>query len=180
LNDGGVADKILGGWQVGSIVTARTGYPFRLLGGYNTFNNIGDGGVVLNGVNTEQLQDAIGVYKTAGRTYVELINPQYRTTGVGANTDYMTAHTTPGTFAPSVWLHGPGAILWDVSLSKEVLFGERYRANFQAQFLNAFNHPVFGNGTNPVGANVRSSGWATTTGTSNDPRVIELRLNFFF
>ncbi|GAB4243330.1 MAG: hypothetical protein Kow00109_19090 [Acidobacteriota bacterium] len=179
LNEGGVLDKVFGGWQVGTILTVRSGYPFRMLGGYSTFNNIGDGGVVLNGVSRDDLQDAIGVYKTGG-TYVELIDPKFRTPGVGANPDYIRAHTTPGTFAGSIWLYGPGGFDWDLSLTKSIPVREPYKLTFQAQFLNVLNHPVFGNAPNPVGANVRQSWWATTSGQSNDPRVIEFRLNFSF
>jgi hypothetical protein len=178
-NQGGAIDKAFGGWSVGTITTYRTGYPFRVLGGYRTFNNIGDGGVVLNSVTRQQLQDAIGVFKS-GRTYVELIDPKYRTTGVGANTAFITANTTPGTFAPSNWLYGPGGFYCDISLMKETAVTERYRITFYGQFLNAFNHPVFGTGTAPVGGNVRSSGWATTSAASNAPRVIEFRLRFSF
>ena len=179
LNQGGVVDKILGGWQVGTIATLRSGYPFRVLGGYNTYNNIGDGGVVLNGVTAAELQNAIGVYQPGG-TYVQLIDPQYLSAGVGANTSLMTANTAAGAFAPSIWLYGPGGIDWDISFTKEVPVAERYRVTFQAQFLNAFNHPVFGNSPNPISSNVRSSSWALTYGTSNSPRVIEFRMNVEF
>jgi len=179
VNQGGALNKVLGGWTVGTITTYRTGFPFRMLGGYSTFNNIGDGGVVLKGLTREQLQDAVGVYKT-GVNYVQLIDPNYRTAGVGANTAYITANTTPGTFGPSIWLHGPGGFECDISLTKETAITERSRFTFQAQFLNAFNHPLFGLGTNPISANVRSSGWATTTGASNNARVIEFRVKVSF
>jgi len=172
-------DKVVGGWSVGTITTFRTGYPFRVLGGYSTFNNIGDGGVVLSGVTRDQLQDAIGVYKTGG-TFVELIDPRYRTAGVGANTTYIKANTTPGTFAPVMWLYGPHGFYCDISLSKQTAITERLKFTLQAHFLNAFNHPVFGTGTNPIGGNTRASGWATATGQTGSSRVIEIRANFSF
>jgi hypothetical protein len=180
LTGSGASDKIAGGWSVGTITNYRTGYPFRLLGGYSTFNNIADGGVNLNGVTRQQLQDSIGVYKTPGQTFVELINPKFRTAGVGANTNFITANTTPGTIAPVQWLFGPGGFYSDFSLTKDTAITERYRFIFQAQFLNAFNHPVFGTGTIPVSANTRSSGWATSTGQSNSPRTIEFRAKVAF
>lgn len=187
LDRSGAVDKVVGGWSVGTITTYRTGYPFRLLGGYNTFNNIADGGVILNGVTAKQLQDAIGVYKRPGQTFVELIDPKYRTAGVGANTAYITANTTPGTIAPVIWLHGPGAFFSDFSLTKDTPITERYRFIFQAQFLNAFNHPVFGNltttpNTAPFGINSRNSSWATVTTTpvGTSPRAIELRAKISF
>src|SRR5207244_11984675 len=99
LNQGAVVERIVGGWTVGTITTYRTGFPFRVLGGYNTFNNIGDGGVLLNGITSNQLQDSVGVFKT-GANFVQLIDPKLRTTGVGANTAFITANTTPGVLAP--------------------------------------------------------------------------------
>jgi hypothetical protein len=178
-NSNRMLDKVIGGWTVGTITTYRSGYPFRLLGGYSTFNNIADGGVTLNGVTTAQLQDAVGVYKT-GANFVQLIDPKYRTAGVGANTSYIKANTIPGYFSGVTWLHGPGGIYCDLSLTKQTAITERLKFTLQAQFLNAFNHPVFGTGTNPVGANVRGSSWATTTGSSTGPRAIEIRANFSF
>jgi hypothetical protein len=172
-------DKIVGGWTVGTITTFRTGYPFRMLGGYSTFNNIADGGVVLSGLTAKELQNAIGVYKSGG-TFVELIDPKYRTAGVGANTNYIKANTTPGIFSPTIWLYGPHGFYCDLSLTKDTAITERLRFNLQAQFLNAFNHPVFGTGTNPIGGNTRASGWATTTGASNNPRAIEIRAKISF
>jgi hypothetical protein len=64
-----------------------------------------------------------------------------------------------------------------MSLTKETAMTERTRISFQAQFLNAFNHPIF---RSVPGGNVRSSGWATTTGASNNARVIEFRLKISF
>jgi hypothetical protein len=180
LSGGGALDKVAGGWTVGTITNYRTGYPFRVQGGYSTFNNIADGGVNLNGVTRQQLQDAVGVYKTPGQTFVELINPKFRTAGVGANTGFITANTTPGTIAPVLWLFGPGGFFSDISLTKETPIKERYRFIFQAQFLNAFNHPVFGTGTTPVGVNTRTSSWATATAQTGNPRVIEFRARIAF
>lgn len=179
-NHSGILDKFIGGWTAGSIISYRTGLPFRVLGGYMTFNNFADGGVVLHGVTRDELQSAIGVYKTAGQAYIELINPKYRTAGVGANTSFITANTTPGEFAPPLWLYGPHGFFTDLSITKEIPITERWRFTFQTQFLNAFNHPVFGQGVNPIGGNVRASGWATTTAASNAPRVIEFRANITF
>ena len=180
LNGGGVIDKVVGGWSVGTITTYRSGYPFRVLGGYNTFNNIADGGVVLNGVTRDDLQKSIGVFKRPGQTFVELIDPKYRTAGVGANTSFITANTTPGSIAPVLWLWGPGGFGSDISLTKDTALTERYRLVLQTQFLNAFNHPLFGTGTTPIAANTRTSGWATATGQSNTPRVIEFRVKISF
>ena len=93
FNQKGLVDKIIGGWTVGTIMTYRTGAAGRLTGGYSTFNNVGDGGVKLNGITREDLQNAVGVFKTSAN-YVQMIDPKYRTTGVGANT-YLHYRQTP-------------------------------------------------------------------------------------
>jgi hypothetical protein len=38
---------------------------------------------------------------------------------------------------------------WDLSVTKQVRFGERLNAQFRAEFFNVLNHPNF---TNPYGA----------------------------
>jgi hypothetical protein len=106
-----------------------------------------------------------------------MIDPKFRTAGVGANTTYITANTTPGTYVGSFYIYGPGSIDCDMSVNKSIAVTERSRISFQAQFLNAFNHPTFRGA--PSGS-VRSSSWGTVTGASNSPRVIEFRLNISF
>jgi hypothetical protein len=80
-----------------------------------------------------------------------------------------------------------------MAVSKNIPITEGMRVKFQAEFLNAFNHPVFGNpGTNGL-ANILSSGFGITTGTvgpntvgtqtvsgGTQARQIQLRLNLQF
>jgi hypothetical protein len=76
-----------------------------------------------------------------------------------------------------VWLYGPH--LWndDLSLSKVVPFGERFKFTLQGEFLNAFNHPNFAN----PNANISSSSFGHSGPSNfNGPRVIELRANISF
>jgi hypothetical protein len=176
LNQKGPIDKIVGGWTVGTIFVYRSGAASRMTGGYSTFNNLADGGVNLNGVTRADLQNAVGVYKGAAN-YVTLIDPKYRTVGVGANTTYITANTTPGTYVGAFYIYGNAAPTCDISFTKDTFITETVKFNFQAQFLNAFNHPIF---TGAPGGSVRSSSWGTTTGASNSPRVIEFRLRIQF
>jgi hypothetical protein len=193
-NQGGVLDKIVGGWTVGTIMTYQTGFPFRVNGGYLTFNNLADGGVILNGVSASELQSAVGVFRFPGTPRVSLIDPQYLNTSTSAsgqtifnsaNLSLISANTTPGEFAPPLYLNGPHGFYDDISISKEIPITERWRFSLQALFINAFNHPVFGQTTNAgVGGNIRGSNWATAGGPTNNPdgfgRQIEFRLNISF
>jgi hypothetical protein len=196
LNRTGAIDKVVGGWTLGTIFTYQTGFPFQLFGGYNTFNDYADGGLNLSGVTVSQLQHAIGVFQPtasqcpAGQpcTIKDIINPSMFGSGAGTCNSVLKGvcqNTTPGTFGFNPWLYGPH--LWndDMSLSKVVPIGEKVRFSLQAEFLNAFNHPNWGNSGNFI----NSSGFGTTgiqnftnvpSRINNGARVVELRANISF
>jgi hypothetical protein len=213
-NRGGVVNEIVGGWTIGTIYSFQTGNPFLLgsgTAGYaanNTFNDYGDGGVVLHGVTPSQLQSSIGKYRVPGGTTVAFINPKYLLPTGGANPAYITQNTTPGTIGQRVWLYGPHATYDDMSISKNFAITERVRFIFQTEMVNAFNHPVFGPGAANGGtysnfvtgsgagynvgtgfsSNVLNSGFGISTNGPLDPnflptagaRLIELRGNIEF
>lgn len=198
-NKSAVLDKIVGGWTVSSIVTLQSGPPFRLTSGYWSVAQGGDSGVVLNGITGKDLQDAVGVYHPTGYTgvgdFVQVLNPKYlsgpRGQG-GANPQYILPSTTPGGQGAIVVLHGPAETFVDMALSKNLPITERVKIKFQAEFLNAFNHPVFG----VLGGstmNVVGSGFGILTGTigpntvgsqtvagGTSARQIEFRANIQF
>ena len=191
LSHSAVVDKVLGGITVGTIATFQTGAPFKLTGGYNTFNDYGDSGVVLHGVTSSQLQKAIGVHRVPGKNYANLIDPKYITPGKGANPAYITPNTTPGTVGSIIYLHGPHAFYQDMSVSKSVPIHEAMRFRLQAEFLNVWNHPVFGSTPDSFNSSIQSTGFGRggVTNQSNGSgvsqtngfgRIIELRGNFEF
>ena len=200
LNDNAVLDKIVGGWNVGTIATIESGFPFRITGGYSTYNGSADDGVVLTGVTPSQLQSSVGVHRIPGATFVTLIDPKYLAVSnpaclqqwtskcaiSGLNTQYINSNITPGTYNQGLILHGPHGFFQDISVTKNVPISERLRFNLQGVFLNAWNHPVFGQGVNPISGNPRSGGIATTGSATINPvsnigaRQIELRANFIF
>lgn len=199
-NNNAVLDKIVGGWNVGTIATIQSGFPFRITGGYSTFNGQADSGIVLNGVTPSQLQSSVGVHRIPGATFVTLIDPKYLAVSnpsclqqwvsgcaiSGANTQFINSNTTPGTYNQGLILYGPHGFFQDVAVTKNVPITERLRFNLQGVFLNAWNHPVFGQGVNPISGNPRSGGLATTGSQTISPvtnigaRQIELRANFIF
>jgi hypothetical protein len=175
LNRKGWLDRLVGGWTLGTIFTFQTGAPFYLSGGFNTFNNIGDGGVSLNGITTSQLQSSAGLYRS-GNPYAYVFDPTKFVAANGqANPAYFTPNGTPGTLQPAIWLYGPHAISDDMAVTKNIPIRENIRFSLQAEFLNAFNHPNWGN----PNAGVQGSNFFTT-GVINSPRAIELRANVEF
>ena len=188
LSRNGVEDKVLGGWTVGTIITFQSGGPTQLLGGFNTFNDYGDGGVTLQGVTPSQLQHAVGVHRVPGQNFADLINPKYLASpiGGGANSTYIAPNTAPGTIGGVYFLHGPHAFYEDLSLTKAIQIHENVNFRLQSEFLNVWNHPVFGNFTNSEASfngSVQENGFGTGTVTNTNNgfgRIIELRANLEF
>ena len=182
LDNSGAIDKIVGGWNVGTIVTYQTGSPFLLGGGYNTFNDYADGGIVLSGVSVSQLQSAVGVYHVPGHTYADGINPKYlaSASGGGGNPTFLSPNSNPGTFAAHPWLYGPHLFNTDLALSKSIPIHENIRFVFQGEFLNAFNHPNWAIRDANAGGNTSIQGSFGLANTVSTARRIEFRANLEF
>ncbi len=180
LNRGGILDEVLGGWDLGDIFTFQSGAPVRLTGGDRTFNDYADSGIVLNGITARTLQNAVGVYHVGAARggYSDGINPQYLTAPAGgtANPAYINVNTTPGTIGDIVYLYGPHQTLNDMSISKTFpIYKERWRFQFQSEFLNLFNHPTWGA---PNGSILSTSFGHESV--ANSARQIEFRGNIIF
>ena len=87
----------------------------------------------------------------------------------------------PGTFgnAGRFSLVAPGSINWDMAVSREFPFRERWRLNFRADFFNIMNHanwllPPTGN---TISITSGTFGQVTTFGA---PRVIQMSMKLFF
>lgn len=176
-----VLNGIVGGWNVGSIISWQSGMPFWVQGGYQTFNN-GDGGVMLNGVNASQIQNNVGVYLTPSSPFSPVwLNPSFNATSA------IQPNTNPGTIGQMLFLHGPGFFNTDISLNKVFPIHERLSFKIQAAFLNVFNHPNWAVGTsfnsmNAPGAIVYANSglFQPQTHYQGSPRVIQFRTEIDF
>jgi hypothetical protein len=182
LSNGAMMNRLVGGFSLGTVITFQTGAPFRVTGGYATYNAAADGGVVLNGVTPSQLQKSIGVHRVPGQTTANLIDPKYLSspTGGTSNYAYLAPNTTPGTIANILFLHMPTAFTQNLALTKVVPIKERLSFNLQGEFINVWNHPVFGNSFNSLTSSSVQSTSFMRAPVTNTPRAIELRANFIF
>jgi hypothetical protein len=71
------------------------------------------------------------------------------------------------------YLNGPITWTLDASLFKNIKFGERLTARFNADFFNVLNHPG-----NPTG--VDATGILNCQSSGNDPRVVQFTLRLLF
>jgi hypothetical protein len=203
LNQSGWVDKVVGGWTLGTIFSYETGFPFALSGGYRTYNDYADGGVVLNGVTLSQLQSGVGVYHPSASQYPGLplgpyaytINPKLlvaaQPSGYSTPANCTTGlvgvcqNMTPGTLTGDPYLYGPHLWNADLSITKVVPIRENLRFVMQGEFLNAFNHPEWGNpnGANTFGGdNIQDGSGFGQAGTGGfaGPRQIEIRARLDF
>jgi hypothetical protein len=149
-NRGGAADRVVGGWSIGTILTYQTGLPSQLIGGYRTTNgpaatpfgdgprgfDLGDGGVVMTGITVSQLQNSVGVFSAPGQTYAYGFDPTKRA--------LISPNIVAGTSSGNPYIYGPHQFFQDLAITKTVHIRENLRFTFQTEFENVWNHPVWG------------------------------------
>jgi hypothetical protein len=171
-----IANVVIGGWTVGTILTRETGDPHLFLGGTSTVNQ-SDSGITLNGVTVSQLQKQISVRPgPAGSGLKTLFDPKYISAAGQANTQYISPNFNAGQFGTLMWLHDPKWINTDMAVTKMVPLPREMNVTLQGAFLNAFNHVAWSG----MDTGVQDYTFGTTSNTANGPRNIEIRGNLRF
>jgi len=151
----GIADKLLGGWQLTGITSFGTGEPFSV-----TFNS-----TVLGWPSSRA--DIIGNPAVSNRSIDQWFNPA------------AFAVPAPFTYGNSArnLLFGPGYFNWDAGVFKNTLLTERINLEFRAEFFNILNHANFAVPASNISV---PSTVSRISSTSNTPRDIQfgLRLQF--
>ncbi|HWB97180.1 MAG TPA: hypothetical protein VG672_10770, partial [Bryobacteraceae bacterium] len=152
-----VGDLLLGGWQVNGIYTARTGSPYTVSQS-GDYPNVGDGTARpdLVGDPTDVTNKSIDNWFN---TSAFRMADRYRWGTEGRNV-----------------LIGPGINNWDLSLFKNFNFDDKRRLQFRGEFFNAFNRTEFA----LPGAVIGTAQFGKISGTSRDPRDIQLSLKFLW
>ncbi len=83
---------------------------------------------------------------------------------------------TYGNLPRTIDARGPGQANWDISLFKTFSVSERFKAQFRAEAINAFNTPLFEAPNNFFG----NSNFGKITRQANFPRFIQFGLRFSF
>jgi hypothetical protein len=158
LDQGGIANAVLGGWEFGSLIAIQTGFPITIATGTDR-SNTGAGFDRPNLVGTANFEG------------------DQRTTDKWFNTSafQLQALGTHGNAGRNIVI-GPGLIQWDASLLKNFNFTERTYMQFRFEAFNAANHPNWGNPNN----NLSSSAFGRITGTRGTMRELQLALKLYF
>jgi hypothetical protein len=186
----GIANKVLGGWELSGIGAWQTGTPFSAYNGAATPDNGGLG----NGVASSA---------GAGQSYADVISNPYQnipqfdpTSGFGpfiANPNAFVAPVglTLGDSGRN-FLRNPGHWNIDMALFKHFKITESMGFEFRAEAFNIFNHVEYGPLSGDQGGAAGSAGFSSGTGTfvpgSNflqvgtvySPRILQLGAKFIF
>jgi hypothetical protein len=132
------ADLLIGGWQINSIITLQTGFPFSAagydLGGLT--DSYGDRADLVGNPNPSGFK----------KSYLEWFNAA------------AFANAAPGFEGNSGRniLRTPGMKNWDLSLFKNITIGEHAKLQVRGEFFNAWNWTNFGYPNAYLGASMGS------------------------
>lgn len=203
LNQGGVVDAILGGWQLNSIVRIGSGSPITFTDARGTLNRAGRSGrqTALTSLTKAQLKALVGTFVTPCGIY--FVNPaaininqanlaaglcsqlNVGGTGRGAN-GYASAtfagqvffNNNPGQTSPleRAIVTGPWTYNIDMSLFKTFSFGERMKLQVRGEAFNLTNKVQFVPGQF---LDVNSTSFGKVT-SSTGVRVMQFAARFSF
>jgi hypothetical protein len=160
LDHGGIANLLIGGWELGTLLNIQTGFPLTMVSGrdqsntgagFDRPNQIASGDTALS----SDQRDANKWFNTA----IFALQPFGTFGNVGRNT-----------------VIGPGFVQWDASLLKTFHFTERTGLQFRFEAFNAANHLNLGN----PDTSVTSSNFGKITGGRGNMRELQFGLKLFF
>ena len=170
LGESSLGRALLGGWQLASIGSARTGLPVNL----TVDRGSGD---LVDGYSTNQRPDLVpgmSLTPAGGAAPGDWIN--------------LAAFAVP---AKGTWgnagrnlVRAPGLWQMDLSLSRDIELRERARLQFRAELFNIFNRAQYGAPLADISAPSTFGRIATTVNSgptgSGTPRQVQLALRFVF
>jgi hypothetical protein len=164
----GWANQIIGGWQLGAIFTAHSGFAFSTNTGAFPIGFIFDSPGVLTG-NASALASHI---HTDSSGAIQFFADQNAANAALSN-------PLPGQIGNRNNLRGPGFINFDMSLGKRfhMPWSEKHTLQFRAEAYNTFNHTNFSDPT----ANINSgSPFGQISAQANANRVMQFALRYDF
>ena len=161
VSTGPVLDYLVGGWQINAVTSVQAGFPLAVV--QSNLNSALGMGV--------QRPNASGISPAVDGSV------QDRLDGYINRAAFTQApQFTFGNLSRTIPYRGPGQANWDLSLFKTVSVSERYKAQFRAEAMNAFNTPIF----NGPETNLASANFGKITRQANFPRYLQLGVRFFF
>ncbi|QQS40832.1 MAG: TonB-dependent receptor [Acidobacteriota bacterium] len=194
LNQGGVVDKIFGGWQITSIINISSGTPISIKDINGTLNRTGRSNrqTANSSLSVDQIRNLLGIRFVNGTIYYidpSVIGPDGSATNgnvEGTITDFpgqVFFRAQPGTTGRLArnLISGPWYYNWDAGIIKNIRFGENINLQFRAEAFNVLNKTNFFIGENSGIFDVDSTTFGQVSAGSNyGPRIMQFafRLDF--
>jgi hypothetical protein len=156
-NMNGVANAILGGWQVSGITTVKSGFPLSITTSDNTIGTF----------NANQRPNLVGDPHVSSPNINEWFN-----TSAFAQATAFTFGDVPR-YMPN--LRAPGIKNWDLGIEKWWRWDEKLRVQFRGEFYDAFNNVNLFAPNQTMG----SPGFGTITSAMR-PRDIQFALKVYW
>jgi len=167
----GTRQLILGGWQVNTILFARTGTPVNVVRDGNGVNGVKD----TQGLRPNLVGDP--VLPADQRALSHYFNTAaFSVAGFDCMPTSNPLCYTPGTAGRNL-VRGPGYVNDDFSFFKDFGFKEAMKVQLRFEFFNLANTPHF---ANPGGDRSESGTFGKITQTIANPRVIQFAAKFLF
>ncbi len=167
LNSDSLTSKLVGGWQLNTIVTLQTGNPFNV----NAADNSQTGG------NHASYANCIGnpfLGATSDRSQVTSSSSPLRYLNINAFSQPSAG--TFGTCRPRMY-YGPGRKNVDLSVFKQFRIGDVRQIELRFEAFNAFNHANFGN---PSASVANPATFGQIISVVGDARQIQMAGKFYF
>ena len=148
---------LLSGWNLSSIISVQSGFPFTITSGVDNARSGGSG----------QHGDLVGNADLGSQSENDMLNQYLSKLAFAQN-----ALGTFGSIGRNTYI-GPAHFTWDSGLQKDFQIKERLKAEFRFEVFNAFNHANFGL---PNGS-ITSANFLRIT-SAGDPRILQLALRF--
>ena len=170
LNGNAFANAVIGGWQIGGIITLQAGFPNSIFCGPGNWQNN----------DTTCYADATGLKPELPRGEQDPsrwfnLDAFTNRLGIPNNRPQDITQYRYGNAGRNV-LDGPGIIAVDASVTKSWTLYEGYRLEFRGEAFNLPNHPLWGQPNTSPG----SPTYGVIGGTRIDPRDIQLALKLIF
>jgi hypothetical protein len=180
LSDGGISDRVFGGWQVQTIMRASTGAPITVTDVTGTLNRNARAGrqTPQTNLNKEEIKRLTGIFKTSRGIF--FFNPAITNTTGRAAEGFANArfggqvffNNGPGETGDleNFFLNGPIFFNWDASIIKNIPIKENLRVQVRAEAFNVLNRANFFVGQAQA---VGSTNFGRITSTFG-PRIVQL------
>jgi hypothetical protein len=187
LNQGGIVDKIVGGWEISAIVQAFSGLPVTFVDPRGTLNTSGRSGrqTPQSNLSNSEIRGLGGIYEANGNIY--FINPNILNTGGQASAGFgqtpfegqVFFNNQPGQVGGigRTLVNGPSYFNTNMGLIKNISFTESIRVQLRADAFNVFNNVNFN--YNAQLQNITSSTFGQIT-SAGSARILQFGARFEF